>query len=148
MKNFSELYSSYAVNEDVSTNSLSLYDLMAAGHYLFLKKNDKFGYNLEILGEDGKTLVNEKGVHEYAVDELAAFCKNCLSQYTKITGEYSRVLTLFVGKMLDGWICYISSDTIQGLVAMAHTHLPSELEARAEGTIVLAQLEAALANND
>ena len=58
------------------------------------------------------------------------------------------VLTLFVGKMLDGWIWYISSDTIQRLVAMSHTHLPSELEARAEGTKVLAQLEAALSNND
>ncbi len=62
---------------------MTLYDLMAEDLDIWLYKHKEFGYNLEIDDENGDELVREKGIHPYAVDSFADFCRSYLAFYDK-----------------------------------------------------------------
>lgn len=65
-----------------SMNDFNLYDLMAIDHSVWVKKNEKFGFDLEIEDDEGQTIVHEKGIHPYAIESLAGFCRNFLHFYS------------------------------------------------------------------
>ena len=55
--------------------SITLYDLMAEDLDVWVIANKKFGFDLQIDNEDGETIVDEKGIHPYAMDSFADFCR-------------------------------------------------------------------------
>ena len=64
-------------------NELSLADLMGEDHWIWLAKNNKFGYVLEIENEEGE-VIKENCIHPRAARSLADFCKRYLSFYNKL----------------------------------------------------------------
>lgn len=66
-----------------TTGDITLYDLMAEDLDVWVSKNSKFGFNLEINGEDGEPLVEESGIHPFAADSFAHFCRRYLSCYNR-----------------------------------------------------------------
>jgi len=65
-------------------NNVSLSDLMGEDFSVYMRKNAKFGYDLEIENEEGEMVVETNGVHEYAIDSFADFCRQFLSNYDRI----------------------------------------------------------------
>ncbi len=69
---------------------ITLYDLMAEDLTIWITKNSKFGFDLQIDNDENCTpLVNEKGVHPFAADSLALFCAQYLGSYERATKEAS-----------------------------------------------------------
>jgi hypothetical protein len=68
-------------------NEISLYDMMAEDIDIWIGKNKEFGYTLQIDDERGRAIVDEKGIHPYAIDSLADFCRSFLSSYDKINSK-------------------------------------------------------------
>lgn len=66
---------------------LTLMDLMGEDHNIWLCKNKKFGYHMEIDNEDGETIVKEDEVHPVAIEGFARFCKQFLSMYEDVIQE-------------------------------------------------------------
>lgn len=64
-------------------HDLTIAELMGDDHSVWLGKNKEFGYILEIEDEEGKT-ISEKGIHPYAAESLAYFCRRYLNSYEKI----------------------------------------------------------------
>lgn len=67
-----------------SLETITLYDLMAENLDIWLTKNKKFGYDLEVDDEDYEPLIREDGVHPYAIDSFADFCRSFLKNYDSI----------------------------------------------------------------
>jgi len=62
-----------------SLTSLTLYDLMAEDYTVWMTKNKKFGYDIQI--EQDKFFdegVIAEGINEGAIESFAAFCRNFL----------------------------------------------------------------------
>lgn len=59
-------------------NDVTLYDLMAEDLDVWVVPNKKFGYDLQIDNEEGKTIVNEIGVHPLAMESFADLCRRFL----------------------------------------------------------------------
>jgi hypothetical protein len=68
-------------------NEISLYDVMAEDVDVWIGKNKDFGYTLQIEDEKGAPLVDEKGIHPYAVDAFADFCRSFLHSYDRINSK-------------------------------------------------------------
>jgi len=68
-----------------SVGEITLYDLMAEDLDVWLGGDNKFGYVLNIDDENGQELVNERGIHPFAIESLADFCRRYLACYNKIT---------------------------------------------------------------
>lgn len=62
-----------------TTNDLTLDDLMGTDFNVWLSCNKQFGYNIYLESEDGE--INEQGIHPYAIESLATFCRNFLHDY-------------------------------------------------------------------
>lgn len=60
---------------------ITLYDLMSEDFNVWLTKNKKFGWNFEIDDEQYNPLMRVEGVHDFAVDSFADFCRVYLSCY-------------------------------------------------------------------
>lgn len=60
-------------------NDLTLSDLMGDDFNVWISCNRQFGYNLYLEGDD--TEMNEQGIHPYAIESLATFCRNFLHDY-------------------------------------------------------------------
>lgn len=69
---------------------LSLYDLMSQDFDVWLTENKTFGFDLEIIGEDGDITIHEKGLHPYAVEGFADFCRRFVYQYDKACNRFSQ----------------------------------------------------------
>lgn len=69
-----------------SLSEYTLYDLSACEHYTILRKNEEDGYDLLIKNEDDEE-IGGLGLHAYAADELAKFCRKYLKDYEKAQGE-------------------------------------------------------------
>lgn len=69
-----------------SITQITLYELMAEDLDVWLKHNNE-GIDLQIDGEYGKNLVTEERVHPAAIDSFAAFCRQYLSSYDRVTKE-------------------------------------------------------------
>ncbi len=65
-------------------NGFSLYDLMAEDCTVWVGKNKQFGFTMEIEDENGNDVVVEKGIHPYAMESLASFCRRFLGMYEKL----------------------------------------------------------------
>ena len=64
-------------------NEISLYDLMAEDIDVYINRNEKFGFDMFALDENGETSFLEKGIHPCAADSFANFCKKYLTVYEK-----------------------------------------------------------------
>ncbi len=69
-----------------SINEVTLYELGGEDHDVWLSVNKQFGFNLEIENEAGETFV-EEGLHPYAAESLAHFCRSYLRFYDKAVAE-------------------------------------------------------------
>lgn len=67
--------------------NVSLYDLMAEDLDVWVNRNSKFGFDIQIDDENGKTIVDEKGVHPCAADSFADFCRRYLAFYDKAASQ-------------------------------------------------------------
>ena len=65
-------------------NDITLYDLMADDMDVWIARNKKFGFNLQIEDREGQTTLDEKGIHPYAIDSLVDFCRQFLTAYDKL----------------------------------------------------------------
>lgn len=60
---------------------ITLEELMGEDFQVWMKKNNRFGFDLEIEGEEGFAVVQGDGIHPYAADSFAAFCRSYLHAY-------------------------------------------------------------------
>ena len=65
-------------------NDVTLYDLMAEDLDVWITKNKTFGFDLQIDNENGETIVDEEGVHPFAIESYADMCRRFLHFYDKI----------------------------------------------------------------
>ena len=65
-------------------NEITLYDLMAEDLDVWVSKNKKFGFDLEIEDEKGQVIVDEKGIHPFAMESYADMCRRFLHFYDKV----------------------------------------------------------------
>ena len=70
-------------------NDVTLYDLMAEDVDVWLTKSKDFGFDLQIDDEEGSPLIDEKGIHPYAIDSFAALCRSFLSGYERACAKIS-----------------------------------------------------------
>lgn len=63
-------------------NTITLADIMADDTSMYICKNNKFGFDIVIDAETPEDSIAEKGIHPYAMDTLAAFCRDFLWFYT------------------------------------------------------------------
>ncbi len=61
---------------------VTLYDLMAEDLDVWVTANSKFGFDLQIEGDDG-VMVEAEGIHPFAADSFADFCRRYLASYDK-----------------------------------------------------------------
>ncbi len=64
-------------------NELTLYDLGGQDFDVWLTENKKFGFDLQLTDEDGAEY-EEKGLHRYAAESLADFCRRYLACYDRV----------------------------------------------------------------
>ena len=64
-------------------NDITLYELAGIDHEVSIKKNKEFGFDVTIINEEDGLFI-EPGLHPYAAESLAMFCKQYLDAYTKI----------------------------------------------------------------
>lgn len=65
----------------MNLNDITLYDLMAADHDIWITPNKKFGFDIQIDNEDGETIIDDKGLHPFAVEGFANICRRFLNFY-------------------------------------------------------------------
>ncbi len=66
-----------------SVHSYTLGDLMGNDHTVYMKKNKKFGVDLEIQDED-QNMVFEDTIHPFAAESFADFCRQFLHHYEQM----------------------------------------------------------------
>ena len=66
-----------------SFETMTLGELMAEDLELWLTKDSKFGFNLTIEDDKGELVLDEKGVHPYAIESFADFCRRYVAFYEK-----------------------------------------------------------------
>lgn len=64
--------------------ALNVFDLGSVDHNVWLKKNKKFGFDLQIENEEDNVSFKEEGVHPYAIESLASFCRRFLHGYSNL----------------------------------------------------------------
>jgi hypothetical protein len=64
-------------------NTLTIEDIGGSDCEVWLKKNDRFGFDLEIESEDLGAYIH-KGLHPFAAESMADFCRRFLQCYDKI----------------------------------------------------------------
>jgi len=64
-----------------SLEDISLSYLMSEDFSIWMCANNKFGYDIYVEDEECNIVVDEKGVHPYAVESFANFCKRFLAIY-------------------------------------------------------------------
>ena len=62
---------------------VTLNHLMAEDLDVWISKNPKFGFDMRIDDENGKTIVDENGIHAFAAESFAFFCRRYLAAYEK-----------------------------------------------------------------
>lgn len=68
-------------------NNITLYDLMAEDLDVWVTKNKTFGFDLQIDNECGETIVNEEGVHPFAMESYADMCRRFLHFYDAVKAK-------------------------------------------------------------
>ncbi len=62
---------------------ITLYDLMAEDLDVWITPSKCTGFDLQIDDMDGKSLVNEQGLHPGAADSFADFCRRYIMFYDR-----------------------------------------------------------------
>lgn len=62
-------------------SELTVYDLMGEDYSIWITKNKKFGYDMEIEGENPNDRVKIEGIHNMAMDSFSDFCRRFLRFY-------------------------------------------------------------------
>ncbi len=73
--------------EKKSAETMSLYEIMAVDQYVFLTRNEKFGFDLKIENSEEHIVYSDEGVHPYAIDSLAVFCRRFLHRYETLLNK-------------------------------------------------------------
>ncbi len=68
-------------------DEITLSDLMAEYLDVSLEKHSKFGFNLQINDQEGETMLIEEGVHPFAAESFADFCRQYLFVYEQAMCE-------------------------------------------------------------
>ena len=61
--------------------SMTLADLSGEDNSARLSKNKQFGYDLYIENENCECVLDDRGIHPYAIESLALFCRQFLASY-------------------------------------------------------------------
>ena len=56
-------------------NEITLYDLMAEDLTISVKKDDSFGFDVEIDNDKFDVIIEEKRIHPCAMESFASFCR-------------------------------------------------------------------------
>lgn len=68
-------------------NDVTLSELMAEDLEVWVTKSKGFGFDLQIDNEEGDTIVNEKGVHPFAMESYADMCRRFLHFYDAVKAK-------------------------------------------------------------
>lgn len=68
-------------------NDVTLSELMAEDLEVWVTKSKGFGFDLQIDNEEGETIVNEKGVHPFAMESYADMCRRFLHFYGAVKAK-------------------------------------------------------------
>ncbi len=75
---------------DMKIRDINIYELMGLDHDVYIKRNSKFGFDLEIINDEEKITYEGKELHPIAVESLATFCRCFLHSYSNLLdGELS-----------------------------------------------------------
>ena len=66
-----------------SIEDLTLSEMMGQEMDVWVTRNKKFGFDIQINNENGEMVANDKGIHPYATDAFADFCRRYLAFYDK-----------------------------------------------------------------
>jgi len=66
----------------MNLETLTLHDLMGEDYDVYIRKNEKFGYDMEV-SRDAPEESFTVNVHDFAADALAVFCRMYLSGYER-----------------------------------------------------------------
>lgn len=69
---------------------ISVHDLGGVNHYVYLTKNKKFGFDLEIINEEDQVTYKDKEFHPYALDSIATFCRSFLRNYDHVMAQMEK----------------------------------------------------------
>lgn len=70
-----------------TTGDITLYDLMAEDLDVWVTKSKGFGFDLQIDNEEGQTIVDEKGIHPFAMESYADMCRRFLHFYDAVKAK-------------------------------------------------------------
>jgi hypothetical protein len=68
-------------------NEITMYELMAEDLDVYVSKSKGFGFDLQIDNEEGETVVDEKGIHPYAMESYADMCRRFLHFYDAVKAK-------------------------------------------------------------
>lgn len=66
---------------------IKLYDLMGEDHSVWIRRNSRFGFDLHVANDEDLDVVIEKGIHPFAIESLATFCRRFLHGYSRLMDE-------------------------------------------------------------
>lgn len=66
----------------MNLETITLHDLMGEDYNIYVRKNEKFGYDMEVVKDDTEESF-KVNVHDFAADSLAEFCKMFLTRYER-----------------------------------------------------------------
>ena len=76
-------------------NEITLYDLMSEDLDIWVSKNKDFGYILQIDNEDGESIIDEKGIHPFAMESYASVCRRFLRFYDIVKSKSEKEFNNF-----------------------------------------------------
>lgn len=66
-------------------HAVSVSDLMGEDHSVWIKRNPKFGFDVEIQNDENTfDVFQESGIHAYAIEGFAEFCRRFLHSYSNL----------------------------------------------------------------
>ena len=63
------------------TTEITMYDIMAQDLTIWVQKNKKFGFDLQIEGDDPNERIEITGIHSAAMESFSDFCRSFLRFY-------------------------------------------------------------------
>lgn len=66
----------------MNLETITLHDLMGEDYSVYIRKNEKFGYDMEVVRDDTDESF-KVNVHDFAADSLAVFCRMYLNDYER-----------------------------------------------------------------
>lgn len=66
----------------MNLETLTLHDIMGEEYSVYLNRNKKFGYDMEVVRDDTEESF-KVNVHDFAADSLAVFCRMFLTRYER-----------------------------------------------------------------